>query len=221
MRRLIAATVVSIAATLGGAQALAASEPITTTTTCCSFGKASYSIDVGTVATFQNSDPGTAAHDVTSIVRGAGGKPLFASAVINLGETPVNGTERLAAGSYRFYCTVHPTQMSGQLNVIGSGRAPSVKIVSGKLGKVVSKRKLVVKLQTAGANNGVAVTARLGGRKLGATSGINMPAGTSRKIAVPLSRAGRNALDDLDAAKVKVTATVPGGKPTTAKRRLG
>jgi plastocyanin len=215
----IVAAVVTGAAALGASQALAASEPITTTTLCCSFGKSAFTIDEGTVATFQNSDPGTSPHDVTSIIR-RGPKPLFASAVIGLGETPVSGTERLGPGSYRFFCTIHPTQMSGQLVVAGSGIPPSVKLLSGNLGKVVSKRKLVVKLRASTVSNDVSLTAQLGKKKLGSQSGIAIAAGATRTVALRLTRSGRNLLDDLEAAKVKVTATVSGGKPATATRRL-
>jgi plastocyanin len=211
---------VSGAVALGATPAYAASEPITTTTLCCAFGKTAFTIDEGTVATFKNSDPGTSPHDVTSIVR-QGAKPLFASAIIGLGEAPVNGTERLGPGSYRFYCTTHPTQMAGQLAVVGSGIPPKVKILSSDLGKVVSKRKLLVKLKATAVSNDVSLAARLGNKKLGSQTDIAVSAGASRTVALRLSRSGRNILDDLEAAQVKVTATVAGGKPASAKRRLG
>ena len=49
-------------------------------------------------------------HDVTATDKGADGRPLFQSKLIGLGEsTPIEGTEKLAAGkSYSFYCSVHP-----------------------------------------------------------------------------------------------------------------
>jgi plastocyanin len=44
--------------------------------------------------------------------------PLFWSASISTGNTPVNGTENLVVGqTYAFYCTVHPYSMRGQLTV--------------------------------------------------------------------------------------------------------
>lgn len=207
-------------AALGAGQALGASEPITTSTACCSFGKASFTIDQGTVATFQNLDPGAAPHDVTAVDRRAG-KPLFSSAIINLGQTPVLGTDQLAPGTYRFFCTVHPTQMSGELVVTGSGSpGVAVKILSRNLAAVVSSRKLKVKLRAVTASNDVSLTARKGTSKLGSKRGIDLPAGASRTVRLPLSRAGRNSLENLGTAKVKVTATVPGAKPASATRRL-
>lgn len=220
MRWVIAALVVAGVATPAVEQALAASEPITTSAACCTFGKPSFTIDRGTVATFQNADPGVAPHDVTAVDSGAGGKPLFSSATINQGQTPVKGTESLAAGTYRFFCTVHPIQMTGDLVVTGGPPAVRVKILSRKLDGVVSKRKLKVRLRATSALRGVSLTARRGKRKLGAKRGIKLPAGAPRTISLPLSRGGRAALKGLGTAKVKVTATVPGGKTATAKRRL-
>jgi plastocyanin len=212
VRRLIVALALTGAAALGASQALGASEPITTSTACC-FGKASFTIDQGTVATFQNLDPGASPHNVTAVDSGANGKPLFSSATINIGQTPVQGTDSLAPGTYRFFCTVHPTQMSGELVVAGSGSpGVAVKILSRNLAGVVSSRQLKVKLR--------AVTARKGTRKLGSERGIDLSAGASRTVRLPLSRAGRNFLKNLRTAKVKVTATVPGGKPVSATRLL-
>jgi plastocyanin len=219
LRRVIVALIVTGAAAFGAGQALGASEPITTSTVCCSFGKASFTIDEGTVATFQNLDPGVAPHDVTA-EETKGGKPLFSSAQINLGETPVVGTDRLPAGTYRFFCTVHPTQMSAELVVVGSGLSPSVKIVSRNLATVVAKRKLQVKLSAVAVTNGISLTARQGHRKLGSEGDINLTEGASRTVGLPLSRAGRTALQNLATAKVKVTATAPGTKPASATRRL-
>ena len=220
VRRLILALAVTGAAALGVGQALGASEPITTSNDCCSFGKASFTIDEGTVATFQNLDMGAAPHDVTSVDTRKG-KPLFSSAQINLGQTPVNGTDHLAPGTYRFFCTVHPTQMSGELVVIGSGLPPSVRILSRSLATVVSKHKLQVKLSAAAVTNGVSLTARKGKRKLGSKGGIDLPAGASRTVGLRLSGAGLNSLKSAGTAKVKVTATVPGAPPASATRRLG
>jgi plastocyanin len=209
------------AAALGAGQALGASEPIATSTVCCSFGKASFTIDQGTVATFQNLDPGAAPHDVTAVDSGAGGKPLFSSAIINLGQTPVTGTDQLPPGTYRFFCTVHPTQMSGELVVTGSGSpGVAVKILSSNLAGVVSSGKLKVKLRAVTAGEDVSLTARKGTTKLGSKRGIDLPAGASRTVPLPLSRAGRNSLKNLGTAKVKVTATVPGAKAASATRRL-
>ena len=57
-------------------------------------------------------------HDVTATDKGPDGRPIFQSKLIGLGEsTPVEGTEKLAAGkTYSFYCSVHPG-MKGTLAV--------------------------------------------------------------------------------------------------------
>ena len=219
-RRVLASLVAVGLVALGATHALGASEPITASNPCCSYGKASFTIDEGAVATFQNEDPGVQPHDVTAVDNGRNGKPLFSSAMINVGQAPVNGTASLGAGTYRFYCTVHPTQMAGELVVVGSGLSPSVKIVSRKIGKVISKRKLMVKLQAGAVTNDVSLTARKGSRKLGSASDIDLSAGASRTVAVPLSRAGRNALQKSKAAKIKVTATAPGTNAASATQRL-
>ena len=218
--RVIVALVVIAAAAFGAAQALGASEPITTTTTCCSYGKASFTIDQGTVATFQNADPGAAPHDVTAVSK-AHGKPLFSSATINLGQTPVTGTDRLAPGTYQFFCAVHPTQMFGQL-VVNSGppSGVSVKILSRDLSGVASSGKLKIKLSAVTARDGVTLTASKGSTELGSKPGINLAASASRTVVLRLTRAGRSALKKAKSAKIKVTAIVPAAQPASATQRL-
>jgi plastocyanin len=120
LRRLILFLAIAGLAVLGAAHALASTEPITASTVCCSFSKTQFTIDRGTVATFQNQDPGISPHDVTAADVGPSGQPLFRSSTITLGQTPVSGTDSLVAGSYRFFCTVHPTEMSGELVVTGT-----------------------------------------------------------------------------------------------------
>jgi plastocyanin len=209
------------ATAFGAGQALGASEPITTSTTCCSYGKAAFTIDRGATATFQNQDQGTSPHDVFSVDSGAQNKPLFSSAQINVGQTPVNGTDSLASGTYRFFCTVHPTQMSGQLVVTPSASPTvAVTILSRKLGPVASSGKLKVKLRGLLASKDVSLTARKGSRKLGSTRVSNLAAGASLTIKLPLSRSGKNLLKGRGSAKVKVTATPPGDQPASTIRRL-
>ena len=219
-RRVTVALAVVGATVFGAGQALGASEPITTSTTCCSYGKAAFTIDRGTVATFQNLD--SSPHDVFSVDSGPGNKPLFSSPQINVGQTPVNGTESLAPGTYRFFCTVHPTQMSGQLVVTPSASPTvAVKVLSRKVGQVASSGKLKVKLRGLLASKNVSLTARVGKRKLSTARGIDLPEAAPRTVKLRLSRSGKNFLSGRRSAKVKVTATPPGDIPASATRRLG
>jgi outer membrane protein assembly factor BamB len=56
-------------------------------------------------------------HDVNSTLKGKDGRPLFQSKLIGLGESaPVVGADKVPAGTYEFYCSVHPG-MRGQLVV--------------------------------------------------------------------------------------------------------
>jgi plastocyanin len=137
VRRVTVGLVVLGATAFGAGQALGASEAITASTTCCSFGKASYTIDRGTTAIFDNQDPGVSPHDVFSSTNGSNNRPLFSSAEIGLGQTPVNGTEALGAGTYRFFCTVHPNEMTGEL-VVNPSASPTVAVtvLSRKVGLV-------------------------------------------------------------------------------------
>jgi plastocyanin len=205
---------------LGATQALGASEPITTSTFCCSYGKATFTIDQGAVATFDNQDTSLSQHDVTAVKSGKGGAPLFRSATIGAGQTPINGTNTLAPGTYRFFCSVHATEMSGDLVVVGVPSGVTVKVLSRNLGGVVSSSQLKVKLSAVTTRNGIKLTASKGKKTLGSKGGINLAAGTSRTVALRLSRAGRNTLKNSGSAKVKVTATVPGASPANATQRL-
>lgn len=221
-KRIILALAVAGVAALGVAHALGASEAITTSTTCCSYGKASFTIDRGTLATFDNEDPGTSPHDVTAFDNGAKNRPLFRSAQITLGQTPVTGTDALGPGTYRFFCTVHPTEMQGQIVVTpSSSPTVAVTILSSKVGQVASSGKLKVKLRGLLASNNVSLTAKKGSRKLGSTKVASLAAGASQTVKLPLSRAGKNSLKNLKNAKVKVTAAPPGDQPVTVARRLG
>ena len=56
-------------------------------------------------------------HDVNSTKKGPDGRPVFHSKLIGLAESaPVQGAEKVPAGTYEFYCSVHPG-MRGNLVV--------------------------------------------------------------------------------------------------------
>jgi plastocyanin len=206
----------------GVSQALGASEAITASSTCCTYGKASFTIDRGATATFDNEDPGTSPHDVTSLdTGGPKNLPLFRSATIGAGQTAVNGTNALGPGTYNFFCTVHPTEMQGQLVVTASASPTiAVTILSSKVGQVASSGKVKVKLRGLLASNNVPVVAKVGKKKLGSTRVTSVGAGGATTVKVPLSKAGKNFLRGRGSAKLKVTASPPGDQPVTASKRL-
>jgi plastocyanin len=222
LRRVLVAMAGIGAIAFGASQALGASEAITASPTCCSYGKASFTIDRGATATFDNEDAGTSPHDVTALDSGGPKNlPLFRSAQITLGQTPVSGTDALGPGTYRFFCTVHPTEMQGQLVVTpSSSPTVAVTVLSRKVGQVASSGKVKVKLRGLLASNNVSVIARVGKKKLGSTRVTSLGAGAASTVKVPLSRAGKNFLSGRGSAKLKVTASPPGDQPVTASRRL-
>ena len=208
-------------AAVAATQAFAASEAITAVAGPA-YGKSSFTIDRGTTATFDNQDGTATTHDVTAFdTGGAKNLPLFRSAEIGLGQTPVNGTASLGAGTYRFFCTVHPTQMTGQLVVTPSASPTvAVKVLSRKIGPVAKSGKLKVKVSGVLATNTVPLTARVGKKKLGSVRVTDLGAGASKTVKLPLSRAGKSFLSRRGSAKVKVTATPPGDQPVSAAQRL-
>jgi plastocyanin len=224
MRR--SAAIVGLAAVAAGALAVGvafgAAETITASTTDNTFSQASYTIDQGEVANFAN--PAASEHNVTATSNGPDGEKLFRSATVSSGQAAVNGTQYLSAGTYRFLCTIH-AGMAADLVVTGNG-APvarpevKLKVSSRKLDKVVSSRKLKVKVSAPAQSDGVTVSARKGARKVTASKHVDLAAGSSRTLNLKLTGSGRKALGKLDAAKVKVTATVPFGAPASAKRKL-
>jgi plastocyanin len=218
----ILALVVTGGALFGVSQALGASEAITAVGPDPHYGKATFTIDRGATATFDNEDLSATTHDVTAFDSGgAKNLPLFRSATISAGQTPVDGTNALGPGTYRFFCTVHPTEMTGQL-VVTASASPTVvvKVLSKKVGQVSKSGKVKVKLTGVLASRAVSVTARVGKKKLGTAKGIDLSAGAARTVKVPLSRAGKNFLKRKKSAKLKVTASPPGDQAVTATQRL-
>lgn len=210
------------AGALGAGVASGAAETITASTTSNTFTQASYAIDQGELATLDN--PSGTEHNVFATTHGPDGNDLFRSATISSGQTPVNGTQYLTAGTYHFICTIH-TGMAADLVVSGNG-APvarpdvSLKVVSRNLDKVISSRRLKVKLTAATQSDGISVKARKGARKLATKRNVDLAAGKSRILKLRLTSSGRKAIKGLDAAKVKVRTSVPFGAPDSAKRKL-
>ena len=221
-RKTIVGLAVTGAAAFGAAHALGVTETITTTPACCTFAQPTFTIDPGQVATFQDLDG--VPHNVIASGIGPDGAVLFRTDTIDSGQAPVNGTQYLGTGSYAFVCTVHP-DMTANLVVTGNGSPvarPGVvlTVVSKKLDQVLASGKLKVKVSSSALSSGVVLTARKGAKKLGSKGNIDVAAGASPTVKLPLTHSGKNALKNLGSAKVKVSSTVPFGSPTTAKRKL-
>jgi plastocyanin len=212
---------VAVTAGLGAGSAYAASETITGTA-LNTYDKSTYTSDQGDLVLFQSLG---GSHNVTATATGPDGSPLFSSATIAGGTTPVNGTQFLGQGNYSFICTVHPSTMQATLVKRGVG-APAprpdieVKVISRSLDKVVGKGRLVTQVQAITQSNDVALEAKLGKTRLGEDDGIDLAAGTKKNVVLKLSRAARSRLAAKSAATVKVEGTVAFGDPDTAKRKL-
>jgi plastocyanin len=209
---------------IGAASAWGAGETIQASPTSDTFTKSSFTIDQGQVATFQNGSVTGSSHNVVSIGNGPDGRNLFRSNTISSGQAPVNGTQYLTQGTFRFVCTIH-AGMEANLVVSANGTPVArpdieLKILSSQIEKVRGSRRLKVKLSALAESDNVDLVAKKGAKKLGSKSDLDLAAGASRTVKVPVSRAGKTALKGLDSARVKVTGTVPFGAPDTAKRKL-
>jgi plastocyanin len=225
IRRVVLALLTAGGFALLAGYAFGASETVSTAPACCAYSKASFTIDAGSVGSFQNTTPGIP-HTMTAQQQGPDNKPLFDTGDVSSGQgAAVAGTQYLAPGTYHFFCQIHGPSMSADLVVSPNGTPVarpevSVKVLSGKLAKVNSAGKLKLKVSAATESHGVSLIASKGAKKLGSVKGLSLAAGASQVVKLKLTRAGRDALDGLSAAKVKVSAAVPFGAPASAKRRL-
>ena len=178
-----------------------------------------YNTDQGVVVQFQDNG-GT--HNVTARQDGPDGRPLFRSPTIDAGTAGVDGTQYLTPGDYQFFCTVHPTTMSGTLHVTGAGAAvarPSatLKLRTKTISKAV-KKGLLVSVNASTQVSGASLTAKLGKATIGKTTASL--AGGAQNVKLKLSKAGKSKLRTKSTAKVTVTADLPFGAPASAKAKL-
>lgn len=183
----------------------------------------SVTIDQGEQVTFSNSD--IAEHDVLARDKGPDGKPLFRSELTGLGgSVPVEGTEYLTTGSYEFLCSLH-TQMVGTLNVSSAGtpktRPPAaaalkLTILSTRVSRVKRADGLRVRI-TASRGATVKMTARAKDAVF-AKGRAKVRAGKSKTVRLPLTRAGRRAVNGGAPIKVSVAAVAKGSDGETAKK---
>jgi plastocyanin len=179
-----------------------------------------YAIDQGQVAQLQvtGSD-----HNATANQNGPDGKALFRSPTISGGTAGVDGTQYLTAGSYTFFCTIHPTTMQATLVVTGNG-TPQARPSATLKGKKTSVAKAIKKgiLVSVNANakiDGATLTAKLGKTTIGQAN-VSLAAG-AQTDRVKLNKAGKSKLRGKSKAKVTVVAALPFGSPASAKVKLG
>ena len=185
-----------------------------------SFSAPTYNTDQGEVVPFQNLG---GSHNVTSRQNGPDGQTLFRTPTISGGTAAVNGTQYLPAGDYPFFCTVHPTTMSGTLHVTTNGApqprpSATLSIRAKKIAKAV-KKGILVALNTSAKIDDVSLVAKLGKVTIGRASDLSLAQGQVFET-IKLSKSGKSKLRKKSTAKVSVTAAIPFGSPATAKAKL-
>ena len=180
----------------------------------------------GFASELQNDDPG-AKHNVVSVADGPDGGPLFASRLIDSGETgDVEGTQYLVAGTYHFVCTIH-SGMEGDLQVEGTGAKPRPDIrvaVASKRLRNLKKGRVAVRLAAATVSDDISVSALVGGKPAGFADRIDLAPAERRTIKLKLGKQARKAvkkgLKKNRKVAVSVSATVPFGAPDSVKKKL-
>jgi plastocyanin len=180
-----------------------------------------YNTDQGEVSQFQVNG-GT--HNVTSTQTGPDGGPLFRSNTVSGGLTPVSGTQFLAAGSYPFVCTIHPTTMSGTLQVSGNGApqprpSATLQLNTRKLSKVLKRGRLSVGVNSTAKVDDVVMVAKLGNTPIASRDNLAWFVGQQFDT-LQLTKAAQNKLKRKKKATITVTATVPFGSPVSTQGKL-
>jgi hypothetical protein len=198
---------------------------------------------VGGTVTFKSAS-GSVEHGVTWT--GGPEKPSCSGVPIDEGKTSWSGSCSFAqAGTYSFYCPVHPTEMKGTITATASGTPPtgsppppgpqSAGAVASDLTLARRQRGATVRgsiqLLRAGSGSRLVVElttrrARLlgpghsGKMRVGRLVRSSLPSGRFG-IAVPLARVARGALHDETALTVTVTVTVTSPDGEVFKRTRG
>ena len=223
LRPAVAGTLVALTALLGAVGVGSAAETITADPACCTYSKAEFQSNEGERPVYSGN--GIDFHNVTAKGRGPDGGRLFRSRDIRGGTTPVEGAQYLPTGVYPFECTLH-LGMEATL-VVGSDGAPKARpkviaaILRQTLDRVRQTGRLRVRLRSPTGARDVAVTARGAGALLARENGLDIGRGTSRVVALRLTRRGRSALAGRRSVKISVRARVPFGSAATASRTLG
>jgi hypothetical protein len=184
-------------------------------------------IDVSGEGVFDNQDNVT--HNVTADQKGPDGKALFRTGNVPGGTIrQIQGTEYLAAGSYPFTCTIHPSMQDDFFvdNSRPTDPVPrpeiSLKVKSKKLGKVVSSGKLKVKVEAAEPTmaDGIKLKTKKGKKGISKGKKLNLAAGADKTVKLKLSDKGIERLAGLEKARVKVQGTVDFGFGDKASKKL-
>ncbi len=217
-RLLFGLGVVGAGVLFAGGLALAASDTIVAGP-ADQFSAPTYNTDQGAVVQFRD-DGGT--HNVTARQTGPDGGALFLSPTLSSGTAGIQGTQYLPAGDYAFYCTVHPTTMSGTLHITSSGApqarpSSSIKVARRNLKQTI-KKGLKLNMTPTTRVEGVTLTAKLGKTTIAKATttlleGFNAPV-------LKLNKAGKGKLSRKKTAKVSVTADIPFGSPVSSKAKL-
>jgi len=207
-------------ALFGGGVALASDTITALPTNLYDRNDGTYNTDQGQVVPFQ---VGGGTHNVTSTQPGPDGKALFRSLTISGGNTPVSGTQYLTAGTYTFFCTVHPETMHATLVVSNNGTPQArpngtLTVRTKKVSKAL-KRGIQVGINMNSKIDGVNLIARLGKTVIARANALALAAGQQFEV-LKLNKAGKNKLRGKSKATVKLTAEIPFGLPATAKAKL-
>lgn len=187
------------------------------------FDAPTFSMDRGESAFFRNTTGNE--HNVTSADRGPDGRPLFRSRDSSGGTVSVPGAQYLAGGTYHFVCTIH-LGMAADLFVDPTKGTPvarpsiAVTLPAQSLGVVRRSGKVRVRVRARTRSDNVSVLARKGRTTLGRKSNLDLAAGANRLLRLPLTRRGRSALAGLERATLGARASVPFGRPDSARRTL-
>jgi plastocyanin len=206
------------------------------------FAATSVTMDQGEKLTFRNSDP-FVRHDVVSEQQGSvRGQYLFASDTIGQGTSFVEGSQYLTTGSYNFYCSLHPSQMKGTLNVTAAGTPvprpgsggttqpgggttgdPETDVVGPELSLRTPRpraralrrsREIPV---TVGVDEAAKVVLKIRlGKRLAATRTIDFSSAGKQKVLIRLSRKALRRIRRGTKLSVRASATDRAGNPGTA-----
>jgi plastocyanin len=163
-------------------------------------------------------------HNATARQNGPDGRAFFRTPDLSGGQqATLDGTQYLTAGSYPFFCTIHPTEMQATLVVTGNGTpqarpSASLKVRTKTISKAL-KKGLLVAVNASASVAGAELVAKLGKTTIGKATGVSLAQGQQTKV-VKLSKSGKSKLRGKGKATVKVTADIPFGSPATAKGKL-